>query len=336
VIADRPAAPTNGKDATPPLVSVSGLSKAYALHGASAVGGQRSLWALRSVSFDLARGSTLAVVGESGSGKTTLARIVLGLMSPTAGTVSYEGRDIHKVRAADLRRIRRLVQPVFQNPYLSLNPALTPRQAISEALLFHKVVPRSAVAERLNGLMSRVGLRADALDKRPSRLSGGERQRIAIARALAVEPEFVVADEPVSALDVSVQAQILNLLTRLQRESGLTYLFITHDLAVARHVSQRIAVLYRGEVVETGDTAATYAKPLHPYTQALVGAAPRVGRPIDPPATTKLGPREDPAAGCPFAARCPAVMEMCWTVRPALRTVDRQQVACHLYRDTEA
>ena len=328
------AQPIGAPSVTPALLSVSGVSKVYPLHGASAVGGQRSVWALRKVSFDLARGSTLAVVGESGSGKTTLARIVLGLISPTAGTVSYEGRNIHALGSRDLGRICRLIQPVFQNPYLSLNPSLTPRQAIGEALLFHRVVPKSDVANRLTSLMARVGLRVDALDKRPSRLSGGERQRIAIARALAVEPEFVVADEPVSALDVSVQAQILNLLTRLQREAGLTYLFITHDLAVAKHVSQRIAVLYRGEVVETGETGATYARPLHPYTQALVAAAPRVGQQIQPLAASNARPDEARAAtGCPFASRCPAVMDVCWTVVPELRMVGNQQVACHLYQE---
>ncbi len=292
------------------------------------------LHAVDHVSLSVRRGETLALVGETGSGKTTLGRLVLRLYKPTSGDLLYRGQSLLNLdRGAD-ERFRKTVQMIFQDPYSSLNPTMTVGAMLSEVLKFHKICANDEVPARVEELLGTVGLMANMAKRKPHEFSGGQRQRIGIARALAVGPEFIVADEPLSALDVSIQAQILNLLARLQDDAGLTYLFITHDLEVARHLSQRVAVMYLGNLVEIGRTESMFADPLHPYTKALVAATPKLGN----------GRRRRPAAvrgdlpnsierpsGCHFHPRCPYAMDVCRSTAPVLRrAADGRDVACHL------
>jgi oligopeptide/dipeptide ABC transporter ATP-binding protein len=287
------------------------------------------------VSLAIRRGETLALVGETGSGKTTFGRLLLGLYRPTSGDIRYRGASILDRKSPAARDVRRQVQGVFQDPYSSLNPTMTIGQSLAEVLKVHRVVDRQERAARVAELLSTVGLSASQAARRPYAFSGGERQRIGIARALAVEPEVVIADEPLSALDVSIQAQVLNLMIRLQEERGLTYLFVTHDLDIARLISQRTAVLYLGRVVEQGPTALLFAEPLHPYTQALVRAAPRLTarRKTTKPALTGDIPNAiDRPSGCHFHPRCPMAMPVCREREPAvMRLGDGRSVSCHLY-----
>jgi oligopeptide/dipeptide ABC transporter ATP-binding protein len=290
--------------------------------------------ALDGVSLHVDPGETLGIVGESGCGKSTLGRTVLGLQLPVAGTVRFEGKDLFALRRRQLRQVRRRMQIVFQDPYSSLNPRLPVGMSVAEGLEIHQLVPRPEIPVRVTRLLGEVGLEADAADRYPHEFSGGQRQRIGIARALAVEPSFLVCDEPVSSLDVSVQAQILNLLADLQRDRGLAYLFIAHDLAVVRQIAHRIAVMYLGSVVESGPAQQVVARPRHPYTQALVSAVPRPEDTAPPPRIVLTGdppsPRQIPA-GCPFASRCfhPSRDGRCLAERPALRQVGESLVACH-------
>jgi oligopeptide/dipeptide ABC transporter ATP-binding protein len=297
------------------------------------------LHAVDHVSLSVRRGETLALVGETGSGKTTLGRLVLRLYRPTSGDLLYRGQSLRALSRSEDERFRKTVQMVFQDPYSSLNPTMSVGAMIGEVLRFHQICADSEVAGRVAQLLETVGLSPKAATRKPHEFSGGQRQRIAIARALAVGPEFVVADEPLSALDVSIQAQILNLLARLQDEAGLTYLFITHDLEVARHLSQRVAVMYLGNIVEIGATSSMFADPLHPYTKALIAATPKLG----------TGRRNRPAAvrgdlpnaisrpsGCHFHPRCPYVMDICRSETPATRRApDGRDVACHLVTGTD-
>ena len=294
-----------------------------------------TLKAVDGVSLAIRRGETLALVGETGSGKTTFGRLLLGLYRPTSGDIRYRGTSILDRKSPAARDVRRQVQGVFQDPYSSLNPTMTIGQSLAEVLKVHRVVDRRERAERVTELLSTVGLSASQADRRPHAFSGGERQRIGIARALAVQPEVVIADEPLSALDVSIQAQVLNLMIRLQEERGLTYLFVTHDLDIARLISQRTAVLYLGRVVEQGPTATLFAEPLHPYTQALVRAAPRLTtrRKTTKPALTGDIPNAiDRPSGCHFHPRCPMAMPVCREREPAVVQLDPgRSVSCHLY-----
>jgi oligopeptide/dipeptide ABC transporter ATP-binding protein len=298
-------------------------------------GSRPTLKAVDGVSLAIRRGETLALVGETGSGKTTFGRLLLGLYRPTSGDIRYRGTSILDRKSPAARDVRRQVQGVFQDPYSSLNPAMTIGQSLAEVLKVHRVVDRRERAARVAELLSTVGLSASQAARRPYAFSGGERQRIGIARALAVEPEVVIADEPLSALDVSIQAQVLNLMIRLQEERGLTYLFVTHDLDIARLISQRTAVLYLGRVVEQGPTATLFAEPLHPYTQALVRAAPRLTtrRKTTKPALTGDIPNAiDRPSGCHFHPRCPMVMPVCREREPAVVQLDPgRSVSCHLY-----
>ncbi|BAD40096.1 ABC transporter ATP-binding protein [Symbiobacterium thermophilum] len=294
--------------------------------------GHRVVQAVNGVSFALQQGETLGLVGESGSGKSTLGRTILRLYEPTRGEVRFDGQDVFRLDAAGLRRFRQQAQIVFQNPYASLNPRKTVRQILAVPLALRGLSRRER-QEEAAALMERVGLSPQHLDRYPHQFSGGQRQRIGIARALAMHPRLIVADEPVSALDVSVQAQIINLLEDLQQELGLTYLFISHDLSVVRHLSTRVAVMYLGQIVELSPTEPLFEEPLHPYTRALLSAAPGQGRreriilqgappsPLDPP------------PGCPFHPRCPAVVgDVCRTDRPApVLLGEGRWVACHLY-----
>jgi oligopeptide/dipeptide ABC transporter ATP-binding protein len=293
------------------------------------------LHAVDHVSLDVRRGETLALVGETGSGKTTLGRLVLRLYRPTSGDLLYRGTSLVRLDRAGDERFRKTVQMIFQDPFSSLNPTMTVGSMLAEALRFHHIAPRDEIPARVEQLLGTVGLSPDMARRKPHEFSGGQRQRIGIARALAVGPEFIVADEPLSALDVSIQAQILNLLARLQDEGGLTYLFITHDLEVARHLSQRVAVMYLGKLVEVGPSAAIFAEPLHPYTRALVAATPKLGVRRSRRAAAVRGDLPNAIvrpSGCHFHPRCPFAMEVCRTDEPVQRTVaPGRDVACHLF-----
>jgi oligopeptide/dipeptide ABC transporter ATP-binding protein len=300
-------------------------------------------WTLRSpvvhavtdVSLSIARGDVLAVVGESGCGKTTLGRALLALVRPVSGQVVFDGQDIRKLSASELRDWRRRAQMIFQDPQSSLNPRMRVGDIIAEPLKAHDVGSRGDRQRRVQELLALVGMPADAVQRYPHAFSGGQRQRIGIARALALAPEFIVADEPVSALDVSIQAQILNLLRDLKRELSLTLVFISHDLAVVRTVATHVAVMYLGRVVEFGDRDAILRNPGHPYTQALLAAAP-VPDPVFERARRSTGARGEPPsptappAGCPFHPRCPIAIDLCARSRPELVPHETgHPIACH-------
>ena len=273
------------------------------------------------LNFDIQRGETLGLVGESGCGKTTTGRAILQLYRPTAGEVLFEGRDLTKLKGEQLRRMRRSMQMIFQDPYASLNPRMTVGSIVGEPLEVHNIAAPSERRERVQELLEIVGLNPYFVNRYPHEFSGGQRQRIGVARALAVQPDFIVCDEPISALDVSIQAQIINLLEDLQERFNLTYLFIAHDLSVVRHISDRVAVMYLGKIVELADRATLYDNPLHPYTQALLSAVP-----IPDPTVEDKRQRiilegdvpspANPPKGCHFHTRCPVKLEMCDTVEP--------------------
>ncbi|MES2304169.1 MAG: oligopeptide/dipeptide ABC transporter ATP-binding protein [Gemmatimonadota bacterium] len=322
---------------TAPLLSVEGLVKHYQ-SGGFLSRAKPPVKAVDGVSFTIAPGETLGLVGESGSGKSTVGRAVLRLEPPTAGIVRFEGNDLATLDPATMRATRRRMQIVFQDPLGALNPRRTIGDSVAEGLIIHRLVPTREVPARVSQLLEEVGLDASYASRYPHEFSGGQRQRVGIARALAVEPRFVVCDEPVSALDVSVQAQVLNLLLDLRDRRQLAYLFIAHDLAVVQQVAHRVAVMYLGTIVEIGPARSIISMPRHPYTQALVSAVP------DPnPASGRRrivldGEPPSPAApppGCPFAPRCfhPHRDARCTAERPALRTIGDREVACH-YADT--
>ncbi|MEU0314112.1 ABC transporter ATP-binding protein [Nocardioides sp. NPDC006273] len=300
--------------------------------------GSPVLRAVDHVSFEVAERETLGIVGESGSGKTTIGRAVLGLVSPTAGQIRFDGEDITRSDYRRRRGLSRELQVIFQDPYSSLNPTRTVFQTLGESLRAEKL-PSDEVRNRVITMLERVGLPASAADRYPSSFSGGQRQRIAIARALIVQPRLVICDEPVSALDLSVQAQVLNLLRELQDEFALSYLFVAHDLDVVRHLSHRIMVLYRGQIMEQGPAEAVYASPKHPYTKTLLEAAPvpdpvRQAERRSQRARTRDTAGPIPVAGCPFATRCPHATSLCHLERPALEeTSAGATVACHWWRD---
>jgi len=293
--------------------------------------------ALAGVSVQLVRGETLAVVGESGCGKSTLARALVRLIPLDGGQIVYQGEDVRALRGEALRRYNRRVQMVFQDPYGSLNPRMTAGEMLGEVLRVHRIVPRAAVAERVTELLALVGLPADAADRLPRAFSGGQRQRLAIARALAVEPAVLIADEIVSALDVSIQAQILNLLLDMQARLGLAMLFVSHDLRVVRHLAHQVAVMYLGRVVEHGVADAVFERPQHPYTQALLRAAPMLTPQRRTTESALQGELPSPmraVPGCPFHPRCPKVFDRCRTEPPALLVRDGHAAACHLMDGT--
>ncbi len=289
--------------------------------------------AVDGVSFEIERGTTLALVGESGCGKSTVARLLVGLYEPTRGQVKFDGRDTQTTLAStDARALRRRMQMIFQDPYASLNPRWTVQDIVAEPLVEHALVTDPAALKAQVGmLLTSVGLAAGDMIKFPHQFSGGQRQRISIARALATEPEFLVCDEPTSALDVSVQAQVLNIMKDLQRQRGLTYLFISHNLAVVRHVSDRVGVMYLGRLVELADRDQLFAQPRHPYTRMLLDAIPDVamtGRARSPVQGEVPNPL-NPPSGCSFHPRCPNANERCQVERPALNTLGGIQIACH-------
>ncbi len=307
------------------LLAVSHLSKRFAvrrnlldtLRGR----GARRLHAVEDVSLTVAQGETLGIVGESGCGKSTLARCLVRLYQPDGGEIRYDGKDVLGLTGTARRAYNRNVQMVFQDPFGSLNPRMTVGACLAEALSVHQVVPKSDVPARVRELLDLVQMPADAAERRPHEFSGGQRQRIGIARALAVEPSLIIADEPVSALDVSVQAQIVNLLIELQRRLGLTVVFITHDLRLVRHLTHRVAVMYLGRIVEIGPTEQLFAAPRHPYTRALLEAAPRLvpGRPARADAARgELPSPLAPPTGCAFHPRCRLAEPRCSEQLPAL------------------
>jgi len=313
-----------------------GLKKYFSAARGFAIGRPRGvIKALDGVSVQVAEGETLGIVGESGSGKTTLAKLFLLLERPTAGSLLFDGKATETFDRGDLARYRRAVQAVFQDPYSSLNPRMRVEHIVAEPLPRDNGMSRAAVRERVVEVLQLVGLRRDSAALYPHEFSGGQRQRIAIARALVTYPKFIVLDEPVSALDVSIRAQILNLLKGLQEKLGLAYIMISHDLAAARYLATRLAVMYAGQLVETGDCDAVYTEPLHPYTQALLSAA----LPLHPSArrqrivlTGEVPNPMNPPAGCRFHPRCPRAMPECATQEPVFKEVKPGRVtACHLY-----
>jgi oligopeptide/dipeptide ABC transporter ATP-binding protein len=322
-VPEREAAAARVHDATAheadELVRVRGLVKHFPVEGSDDV-----VRAVDGVTFEILQGETLGLVGESGCGKSTVGRCILRLIEPTAGEVLFDGRDVRALAGRELRELRREMQIIFQDPYASLNPRMKVRDIIGEPLVIHGMKDKEERRGRVAELLSRVGLDPDYMNRYPHEFSGGQRQRIGIARALALNPKLIVADEPVSALDVSVQAQVVNLLQDLQSEFGLTYLFISHGLAVVEHISTRVAVMYLGRIVEVASAEKLYAEPLHPYTKALLSAIPipdptrkreriiltgDVPTPINPP------------SGCRFRTRCPAAISECAQIDPGLREI---------------
>ena len=328
-------------EAAEPLLSVRGLTKSYPFGRGRLLGPKRELQAVAGVSFDIRRGETLGLVGESGCGKSTVARLIARLQNPTSGDIRFDGEDVLGYSREKTRQLRRRIQIVFQDPYASLNPRMTVGEIVSEPWrVFPDVLEREHWKSRVADLLRRVGLHPADAARYPHQFSGGQRQRISIARALAPNPEFIVCDEPVSALDVSVQAQVINLLTDLQADFRLSYLFIAHDLSVVRHVCDRVMVMYLGKIVEEGGTRNVYERPTHPYTKALLSAVPRTSPEEREARRRDLLEGEvpspiDPPSGCHFRPRCRYARDLCRSDMPRLRTVlSEQRSACHFAEET--
>jgi oligopeptide transport system ATP-binding protein len=318
-----------------PLLTVTDLKKYFRVRRGVLWGEAGLVRAVDGVSFTLRKGETLGLVGESGCGKSTTGRCILRLLEPTAGRVVFDGLSVFDAGREEMRRLRRQMQIIFQDPYSSLNPRMSVEQIVGEGMVIHRLARGAERRDRIADLLRKVGLSPDHMKRYPHEFSGGQRQRIGIARALAVSPSLIIADEPISALDVSIQAQVLNLLQDLQEEFGLTYLFIAHDLRVVEHISDRVAVMYLGQIVELADSRELYRNPLHPYTQALMSAIPipdptvkreRIILKGDPPSPLR------PPSGCRFHTRCPKRFEPCDRQEPVFREVQRGHwVSCHLY-----
>jgi peptide/nickel transport system ATP-binding protein len=321
------------------LLRVDSLTKRYPHRAMSRAGGE--LTAVESVSFGIEAGETLGLVGESGAGKSTVGRLILGLVEPTSGTMSFDAAPLTERNGRRPRPLRRRIQVVFQNPYATLDPMMTVGRTLSEPLEAYEHLDRAGCDRRVVRLLEQVGLDGSYVRRYPGELSGGQRQRVAIARALAPKPDLIVCDEPVSSLDVSTQAQVINVLEELQREHGLSYLFIGHDLSLVYHISHRVAVMYRGRIVEMGSARSIYEAPRHPYTKTLLASRPAALAAGVPAAAAEPLPQAAPAGpapgrGCPFAERCPAVMAVCHEVEPGPTPVEGGFVRCHLHGPGEA
>jgi oligopeptide/dipeptide ABC transporter ATP-binding protein len=320
--------------ANAPVLEVRDLKKHFPVQKGLLQRAAGTVYAVDGVSFSIAQGETLGLVGESGCGKSTVGRTVLRLTEPTAGSIRVDGRDITKLSKTELRPYRRQMQIIFQDPFSSLDPRMSAGDIVAEPIRVHAISRGKEVRKRVAALFERVGLRAAQMDNYPHQFSGGQRQRIGIARALALEPKLIIGDEPVSALDVSIQAQVLNLMMDLQREMGLAYLFISHNLAVVEHISHRIAVMYLGRIVEYTDKRTLFTRALHPYTESLLLAVPvpdpkvkRQKRILQGDVPSPINPPK----GCHFHTRCPYVFDRCRAETPLLREVKPgQMVACHL------
>ncbi|TGA96469.1 dipeptide ABC transporter ATP-binding protein [Sporolactobacillus shoreae] len=318
-----------------PLLKVENLKKYYPIKGGIFGKVSETVRAVDGVSFTVNEGETLGIVGESGCGKSTTGRMIMRLIEPTEGSIQFEGKDILNISKSEMRKVRKDVQMIFQDPYASLNPRQTVGSIIEEPMIVHGLGDRKERRERVEELLELVGLSAYHAKRYPHQFSGGQRQRIGIARALAVRPKLIIADEPVSALDVSVQSQVLNLLQDLQKKFNLTYIFIAHDLSVVRHISNRVGVMYLGKIVEISDSESLYDNPKHPYTKALLSAVPIP----DPDKTADriilsgdVPSPAHPPAGCAFHDRCPVAMDICSKEKPVMKEMeDGRLVSCHLY-----
>lgn len=322
------------------LIEVKNLKKYFPIKGGILQRTVGHVKAVDDISFDIYKGETLGIVGESGSGKSTMGRVLLRLLDPTEGQVIFEGKDISQLSNRKIRPLRKDMQMVFQDPYASLNPRMSVGELIEEPMIVQNVLSKVERKEKVVELLEKVGLAPEARAKYPHEFSGGQRQRIGIARSLSTRPKFIIGDEPVSALDVSVQSQVLNLMEDLQDEFDLTYLFIAHDLSVVKHISDRVAVMYLGRIAELAPKKSLYENPLHPYTQALISAVPSTNV-LNKKEKIKLSgdlpSPSNPPRGCSFHTRCPKAHERCSIERPELIDVGQEHyVACHLYTKEDA
>jgi len=318
------------------LLSVKNLKQYFPIKKESLFKPKSFVKAVDDISFELMEGETLSIVGESGCGKSTTGRSILRLEQPTEGEIVFNDKDLVRISNAEMRKVRADLQVIFQDPFASLNPRRTIKQTLNEAMAIQQVISKPKRMERMLELLECVGLPAEALNRYPHEFSGGQRQRIGIARALAVNPKLIICDEAVSALDVSIQAQILNLLKDLQKDFGLTYLFISHDLSVVRHISDRVMVMYLGKIVEIADKKSIFERPQHPYTQALLSAIPTTDLDVTKEKIVLKGDVPspiDPPTGCRFHSRCPLANDICKKVEPPLKEWNSQHyVSCHLVK----